>query len=252
MSFGGWAPPVEGISQCVKRWLRSDNQSKDMESVLLEDEQEPDAGLYDVPLNQEILGDVLRPGGEFFKVDAKSLFRTKFDYNDLDPKLADGVREVVRRCKTDGYKLVPYFGLRTPWEQAKLYRQSRSTAEINSRVQELRSNGAPFLAEVLDSVGPQPSGPKVTNAPPGLSWHQWSEAVDSYWWLNGQIEWFKTEGYKVYADHARALGLTAGFYWSDPDLGHVQLRSVSSPRKTYSFPEIDDTMRERFQSRPTS
>ena len=43
---------------------------------------------------------------------------------------------------------------------------------------------ANFLASVLDGVGPQ-HGPHVTNALPGLSWHQWGEAVDCFWteWL---------------------------------------------------------------------
>ncbi len=208
--------------------------------------EDPDDGLLDVPLSEEALSGLLQPGDMSLREDARGLLRTPFDYDDLDPVLAEAVREVIARCKSDGYVLVPYFGLRTPWEQAKLYRQSRSTAQINRKIGELRDGGAPFLASVLDEVGPQPSGPNVTGVPPGLSWHQWAEAVDSYWRVNGKIEWHKPEGYKVYADHARALGLTAGFYWRNPDMGHLQLRSDSNPGKLYSLPEIDRTMKERF------
>ncbi|GAK49224.1 hypothetical protein U14_00443 [Candidatus Moduliflexus flocculans] len=38
------------------------------------------------------------------------------------------------------------------------------------------------------SVGPQYGDP-VTNALPGCSWHQWNEAVDLFWVIDGKAEW---------------------------------------------------------------
>lgn len=95
----------------------------------------------------------------------------------------------------------PNAGLRDPFEQAKLWRQSRSIEEILAAIDELRSVGAPFLAHCLESVGPQHGDP-VTNAPPGYSWHQWGEAVDCFWLLGGKAEWSSTKkvgGLNAYA-----------------------------------------------------
>src|SRR3954471_10096184 len=79
----------------------------------------------------------------------------------------------IADCKADGVEIVPYFSLRTPFEQGKLWRQSRSHAEVVARIADLRAKGADFLAHCIDSVGPQ-HGPQVTNAIPGYSWHQWA------------------------------------------------------------------------------
>src|SRR6185369_14731386 len=102
--------------------------------------------------------------------------------------------------------------------------------EIALKIASLRDQGAPFLAHCLESVGPQ-SGDPVTNAIPGLSWHQWGEAMDCVWIVDGAAEWSTTRkvngvnGYRAYANEAVRLGLTAGgFFRSLKDWPHVQLR----------------------------
>lgn len=154
--------------------------------------------------------------------------------------------------------MVSYTGLRTPWEQAKLWRRSRSTAMVLERIKALRDNGADFLAKVLEDVGPQPSGKKVTNAIPGYSWHQWGEAVDSYWEVNGNANWSSTEihngvnGYQVYAEEAEKMGMVAGGYWSIGDWPHVHYPGEDSPSDKYSLLEINAEMESRFGASVTS
>jgi hypothetical protein len=90
---------------------------------------------------------------------------------------------------------------------------------------------------------------------PGLSWHQWGEAFDSFWVVDNDSEW-STErkinglnGYHVYAEEAKKMGLTAGGLWTNfKDWPHIQLTSDPSPDKHKSLEEIDQIMKERFGS----
>lgn len=172
--------------------------------------------------------------------------------NDLEPEFRVKVTALMSRCKAKGCEMRPYLTLRPPEEQAKLWRQSRSREEVDSQIAMLELEGAHFLARVLRSVGPQHGAP-VTNALPGLSWHQWGEAVDCFWVVNGQAEWSASRmvggrnGYQVMAAEAQAMGLTAGGLWSSlKDWPHVQLRPAGSPRRLMTLWEIDQTMQKRF------
>jgi hypothetical protein len=174
------------------------------------------------------------------------------ELSDLVPEFRPVVENLLATCQQDGYVMRPFFTQRTPSEQGKLWRQSRSTAQVRARLADLRGQGADFLAECIESVGPQ-NGPHVTNAIPGFSWHQWGEAVDCFWLLDGQAEWSTrrqvngVNGYVNYATQARTLGLTAGGFWSSfQDWPHVQLREASNPGKAFSLQQIDRAMRERF------
>ena len=172
--------------------------------------------------------------------------------NDLVPKFRDKVEQLLKKCAQRGVVMRPYFTLRTPFEQAKLWIQSRSIEEIQEKIAEFKGAGADFLAFCLESVGPQ-HGDYVTNAPPGFSWHQWGEAVDCFWVVDKKAEWSATKkvngvnGYRVYAEEAKNLGLDAGGYWSSlKDWPHVQLRPVSNPGKVFSLKQINDEMKKRF------
>jgi peptidoglycan LD-endopeptidase CwlK len=145
-----------------------------------------------------------------------------------------------------------YYTVRDPFEQGKLWRQSRSTEEINAKLKELKNSGANFLANCIESVGKQ-YGEHVTNAIPGLSWHQWGEAIDSVWIVNKEAEWSTkvkvngVNGYVIYANEAINLGLDAGHYWTKiKDSPHVQLSSLASPLKRFSLVDIDREMKRRF------
>ncbi len=174
------------------------------------------------------------------------------DLNDLVPAFKEQVEQLIIICDNAGYTMRPFFTLRTPFEQAKLWRQSRSGEEVLIKIDEYKNDGADFLAYCIESVGLQ-NGRHVTNAPPGLSWHQWGEAVDCYWLVNGQAEWSDrkningSNGYREYAEKARSKGLKAGGFWSSfKDWPHIQLRSDSGPKRVYSLQHINDEMELRF------
>ena len=95
----------------------------------------------------------------------------------------------------------------------------------------------------------------MTNAIPGLSWHQWGEAVDCFWLLDNKAEWSTRKqvngvnGYANYAATASAMGLNAGGFWSSlKDWPHVQLRKESHPGKIYSLQEINNEMEKHFSN----
>lgn len=167
------------------------------------------------------------------------------DLADLDPQF----RAVVDRLLADlderqGVHMVPYCTLRTPQEQAELWRQGRPTWLIERRIKNLRRNGADFLADCIERAGPQ-RGNRVTGAIPGLSWHQWGLAVDCYRDVSGGADW-SLSAYEPYAKAAEAAGLTAGFGWRTPDAPHIQAPEEDSPEARYTITEINDMMRERF------
>jgi peptidoglycan LD-endopeptidase CwlK len=170
----------------------------------------------------------------------------------LVPAFKAQVEILLMNCKNKGIEMRPSDTVRSPFAQAKIWRQSRTTEEINKKISELKNNNAPFLAHCLESVGPQKGDP-VTNAIPGLSWHQWGEAVDCFWVVNNKAVWdLETvvnglNGFMVYANEAKKLGLDAGLFWSNfKDSPHVQLRKASNPTKVFSLQEIDQTMQQRF------
>jgi len=173
---------------------------------------------------------------------------------DLVPGFRQKAETLIKNCTQSGIEMRPFFTIRTPFEQAKFWRQSRTKEEIRKKISELKKSGADFLAFCLESVGPQ-NGEHVTNSIPGFSWHQWGEALDCFWVVDGKAEWSTTKkingvnGYRVYADEAKKLGLDAGGFWSSlKDWPHVQLRSVSNPGKVFTLMHINQEMKNRFGS----
>lgn len=175
------------------------------------------------------------------------------DLNLLIPEFRVKVEQLLENCRYRGVIMKPCDTLRVPYTQARLWRQSRSKAVIQKKINELKEKGAPFLAHCIETVGPQ-SGPHVTNAIPGLSWHQWGEAVDCYWSVKGSIIWGNDtkvngiNGYHVYAVEAEKLGLTAGHFWNKfKDTPHIQYRQCIIPLEIYSICQIDTKMFSSFQ-----
>lgn len=160
---------------------------------------------------------------------------------------------VLHRCKKQSSIIMtPFFTLRTPEEQAKIWRSTRATSAIEATIQHLRKKGADYLADVLESVGPQPGtvgGPHKTNALPGMSWHQYGEAVDCYWNVNGKAIWSsklnvgEINGYRIYLQEAEAAGLKAGGRWGD--WPHIQYRQEEVP-EVYTLDKVNSMMKERF------
>ena len=124
------------------------------------------------------------------------------------------IEQLLLQCAAGGFEMRANTGLRDPFEHAKLWRQSRSVEKIRAKIKEFETAGADFLKHCIEPVGPQHGDP-VTGAPPGYSWHQWGEAVDCFWLLDGKAQWSTTKKvgglneYKVYADEVEKLGLVA-------------------------------------------
>ena len=166
--------------------------------------------------------------------------------DDLQPGFRATAEKAIALCAEDGYELRPFYTLRDVWEQSKLWRQSRPRSEVEAGAQKLKANGAIWLAEVLMEVGPQ-NGRWATNALPGLSWHQHGEAIDCFVAEGNKASWSaRHPGYKAWGTHAKSLGLTAGYFWSQRDAVHVQLRP-ERVLKRYSWAELDQLMQNRFQ-----
>jgi hypothetical protein len=170
------------------------------------------------------------------------------DLKRLEPEFKDKVLALLSECLKLGYEMVPFFGVRDPWGQARLWRQSRTELQVNSAIEAMRGGGASFLSEVLSSVGPQ-WGKWATNALPGLSWHQWGEALDCFVvGSGGQAIWdAKHDGYSAYARVAYLSGLEAGHFWEKRDSVHVQKRR-DRVLSLFSWAEIDAVMQLRFNN----
>lgn len=173
----------------------------------------------------------------------------------LEPAFGAQIEALLNRLSGDGIEMRPYFAIRTPMEQAALWRQSRSAEEIRASLSWLKTSGAPYLASQLEAAGKR-FGPPVTNALPGLSWHQWGEAVDCFWLVDGKAEWSSVKrwhgfnGYQVYARSARQAGLAAGGLWPRlKDWPHLQKREAPSPLAAgMTLAQIDREMRKRFST----
>ncbi len=166
----------------------------------------------------------------------------------LNPEFRDIIKTVLANLKDQGHILKPFFTLRTPEEQAKYWRQSRTTAQITTAIEMLESEGAYYLADALNGVGPQ-YGRWATNALPGQSWHNHGKAIDCYVIdekNTGSAIWRSDhDGYKAYAEESVKFGLTSGYYWQRRDSVHVQAQRVQVLR-AYNWQEIDELMQRRF------
>jgi len=170
----------------------------------------------------------------------------------LNKDFSKNIIELVQNCLKKDVVLCLWETIRDPVKQGAYWGQSRSLFEIKQKIEELRDQGAHFLADCIPP-GSDNINAEITDAIPGYSWHQWGEAVDMVWVVNNKVCW-DTElivnginGYQVYAEEAVRLGLESGFYWDIiKDACHIQMRKESSPSFLYSLKEIDQIMLNRF------
>jgi len=143
------------------------------------------------------------------------------------------VEETLRIARQSDVDMLAYCGVRTPEEQARLYRRSRTTAEIEAKMQSLRDRGYPRLADIVREVGPQYGrlGAHVTAAAPGESWHQFGLAVDCVPLQGGKALWSTEEPeWKIYGEAASYVGLRwAGMWTTFPEYPHIQRYPEASP-----------------------
>lgn len=160
---------------------------------------------------------------------------------DLDPDFRPKVEELISNLAKKGLTFRPFFTIRGPEVQARLWAQSRTPAAVDAQISTLRRQGAPRVAELLEKQRKRAGGrQRVTNALPGRSWHQWGLAVDLFREINGKAVW-NNASYIPLRDEAVRLGLVSGA--SFHDWVHVQ-RDPGSP--AMSWPEIERRLLELY------
>lgn len=168
----------------------------------------------------------------------------------LAPRFKNRTWNLVNALYKEEITLVPYFGLRDPWTQARYWRRSRSAAECEEAIRLMREQGYEFLAGVMEEVGPQSDGPWATDALPGLSWHQHGQGLDLYPENeNGSANWDGNSWeYRRLARSCVLNNLTSGFFWKKHDAGHVQGVSFSVLHQFgYSVPVLDKQVRHLWE-----
>lgn len=155
--------------------------------------------------------------------------------------------EMKRLAEHLDLELLSLDTVRTCEEQAILFRVSRTRAQITQKMQSYEDRGVPFLAQILEDVGPQGSsddlGKHVTNAGPGESWHQYGEAFDMVplvhnkpLWTYKRNELDHTALWNKYGACVKHVGLTWGGDWGW-DSPHAQLRAAKNPFNVLKTPE---------------
>jgi len=149
----------------------------------------------------------------------------------LIPPFREKVEVLVERVS---FELLIYCTGRSAWEQAKLYRQSRTKAVIDEKIRTLEKYGHEHLARILRDVGPQ-QGPHVTKAGPGESTHQYWRAVDGVPIIGGKPAWdvrkHKAQWQEL-GQVATELGLNWGGNWPKwSDYPHIQFDPTGNPLK---------------------
>ena len=134
------------------------------------------------------------------------------------------------------------FGLE---EQARLYWQSRARQTIKKKIDTYHNRSFGFLAEILEGVGAQ-SGPHVTNAGPGESFHNYALAFDAVPLLGGKCCWKYTDYrplWEGYGEAVRQAGLEwAGDWTSFREYPHAQLGSGGNPLRAYGPEKVKDLL----------
>jgi len=142
-------------------------------------------------------------------------------------------------AELDGLDILICSTYRDPWEQARLFRQSRPLVEIERTAYRLRRGSNPEMADVLMEVGPR-YGRHVTNAAPGESWHQWGRALDAVPWLDSKtLAWSADSSndaqyerarnlWMIYGNAVRQAGMVWGGDWIQGDRPHCQIMETRS------------------------
>lgn len=165
---------------------------------------------------------------------------------DLVPEAHEMAKRHILLCAEAGIELLIYCTLRDTHEQARLYRQSRTKEQVQAKMDQFKARGFPVLARILKEVGPQKSGPKVTGAGPGESFHQYSRAYDCVPVLNGKPVWSAAgESGKLWAKVGQ-LGKKCGLEWAGDwtsfrEFPHFQLTAGDT---------VLDLMKRKFGAAP--
>lgn len=171
------------------------------------------------------------------------------DINDLTPQMAAKARLFKEKCAEAGVKVLIYATFGSLESQARLYRQGRTYFKIKDKIYSLRKRGFGFLADIIESVGPQSGNKIVTWAGPGESWHNLKEAFDAVPLADvdgdGDLDalWNDekyAEQWQIMYRIGIELGLTVGGLWKRKDGPHFQLRKGSNPTRAYKPQQLKE------------
>lgn len=164
---------------------------------------------------------------------------------DLTPAVQEKAQFIINECKSKGVDILIYCTLRSLEEQARIWRQSRSKAEINAKMVKYRQRGFGYLADIVESVGPQ-NGPHVTDACAGESWHNYAEAVDGVPTVGGKAMWSYNTNKKlwdIFGNVVKKAGMEWGGNWTRfKDYPHAQLRPGGNPLKVFTPEQIKEIL----------
>lgn len=114
--------------------------------------------------------------------------------NDLVPLVKAKAEAFIAACAAKGIDVLITSTYRDAESQAAIYAQGRTTP-----------------------------GPKVTNAKPGQSWHNWRVAFDFVPIVGGKAQWNDSALFKRCGEIAEGVGLEwAGRWKSFPEMAHCQ------------------------------
>lgn len=144
--------------------------------------------------------------------------------------LHPAMRERISKWLETTQNILIYQTVREPWEQAVLFATGRTVEGIQDGVIRLRRLGFVQYAEMLSQKRPSP-GKKLTNAPPGLSYHHafWLDgvygglAIDFVPTVGGKPLWNDKTAYEVAGRAAEKVGLTWSGRWKRfRETAHIQ------------------------------
>jgi peptidoglycan L-alanyl-D-glutamate endopeptidase CwlK len=165
---------------------------------------------------------------------------------DLVPEVRQMAKEHILRCADAGFELLIYCTLRDAQEQARIFRQSRTKEQVQKKADQFIAQGFPALAKILKDVGAQKAGPKVTNAGPGESFHQYNRAYDCVPVLQGKPIWGTGGAGAAIWDKVGKLGKKCGLEWAGEwttfrEFPHFQLTGGLN---------LEDLMRAKYGTPP--
>jgi len=161
-------------------------------------------------------------------------------FKSLDLRLQDKVNALGITYVGIEYDLLIYCGYRSLEEQNKLFCSSRRVDQIQLKVDSLRAQKYPKLAQQLLMVAnkilddydsrkqQRPLVKAVTNAAGGESYHNYGLAFDAVPVLYGKALWDDQKKYKEYGSYVSLLGLEwAGLWVSFKEYPHAQLKGLA-------------------------
>lgn len=135
------------------------------------------------------------------------------------PELREKFQAIRKRAKDQGIEIVVVCTARSEAEQKALYAQGRQSVFFVNDLRHTAGLGPLRETQNKNKVTWTLDSKHIIG-----SKRQLSEAVDFAILKNGKIDWYDDASYKIVADIAVELGLTAGYYFKTKDSGHLEIK----------------------------